>query len=67
METPNLIAALISLAAMAAALCLAAFFTLRRRLVLAVICMLCFIALFQQSADIAGQFTANKQGAKHAS
>ncbi len=67
MENSNLIAALISLAAMAAALCLAAFFTLRRRLVLAVVCMLCFIALFQQSADFAGQFTTYEQGAKHAS
>jgi hypothetical protein len=50
----NATAALITLVATAAALLLAAFFTLRRRLVLALVCMLCFLALFRSGSIYAG-------------
>jgi hypothetical protein len=45
---------LITLAATAAALLLAAFFTLRRRLGLAVVCMLCLLALFRPGVVLSG-------------
>jgi hypothetical protein len=54
MENMSATVALITLVSTAAALLLAAFFTLRRRLGLALVCMLCFLALFRPDAIYAG-------------
>ena len=54
MENLSASAALITLVATAAALFLAAFFTLRRRLLLALVCMVCFLALFRPGAIYVG-------------
>lgn len=54
-EQINLIPVVITLIASAGALLLAGFFTLRRHLVLACVCMGCFLALFRPSVVLAGQ------------
>lgn len=51
----QLLPVLVTFIATAAALLLAAYFTLRRRLVLAAVCMGCFLALFRPSVVLAGE------------
>lgn len=57
---------LITLVATAAALFLAAFFTLRRRLGLAVVCMLCFLALFRPGVVLSGVFLPDQTESQNA-
>lgn len=66
MENLNVTGMLITLAAMAAALLLAAFFTLRRRLGLAVVCMLCFLALFRPGVVLSGVSLPDQTVSKNA-